>query len=206
MSMTHIAYAKQIKEHIMLKYGVKLRHYSFIYGSIKPDVSILFWGKAPHYINMSLDSLCESVKILINSIESLEELQTRAFSRELGVIMHYITDYFCRVHNNINGIAHPEKLKHIVYEQRFQKSLETYELEILREKNLLKEEEAIERIRNTSLKMYLLHEHNKYMKEAGKLYFYDNLEKKRLIDMKYSFCTSLDLASYVIKRCLDRML
>ena len=108
MSLTHIAYARQIEEHIALKYGVNLRHFSLIYGSIKPDASILFGGKAPHYINLSLDMLCESANILINATDSLRELETRAFSRELGVIMHYVTDYFCRVHNDINGIKHSE--------------------------------------------------------------------------------------------------
>ena len=108
------------------------------------------------------------------------------------------------INNNINGIKHLENFKHIMYEQSFQRKLEIYELELLREKNLFSEDESIDRICNTSLKMYLVHKHNKYMKEAGKLYFYDNAEKKRLIDMKYSFCTSLEVASYVIDRCLKK--
>lgn len=202
MSLTHIAYARQIEEHIALKYGVNLRHFSLIYGSIKPDASILFGGKAPHYINLSLDMLCESANILINATDSLRELETRAFSRELGVIMHYVTDYFCRVHNDINGIKHSENFRHIIYEQNFQKNLEIYELEILREKNLYNEDEAIKRINNTSLKMYLIYKHNKYMKEAGKLFFYNNIEKKRQIDMQYSFCTSIEVASYIVNKCL----
>ena len=38
MSFTHVLYAKQICEHISLKYGITLKRYSFIYGSVKPDV------------------------------------------------------------------------------------------------------------------------------------------------------------------------
>ncbi len=205
MSATHIIYAKQIEEHIALKYGVKLKHYSLIYGSIKPDASILFGRSAPHYINLSLDTLCESINILINATKSLEKLETKAFSRELGVIMHYITDYFCRMHNDINGIKHSESFSHILYEHRFQRNLEIYELEVLREKNLINEEEAIERINKTSLKMYLTYKHNKYIKEAKKLFFYDNNEKKRQIDLQYSFCTSIEVASYIIKKCLDNI-
>ena len=117
--------------------------------------------------------------------------------------MHYITDYFCRVHNDINGIKHSESFSHVLYEHNFQKSLEIYELEILREKNLINEEEAIKRIDNTSLKMYLLYKHNKYMKEAGKLFVYNNNEKKRQLDLQYSFCTSIEVASYIIKKCLE---
>lgn len=205
MSLTHIAYARQIEEHIALRYGIKLKHYSFIYGSIKPDASILFGGKTPHYINISLDMICESANILINSTNSLSEIETRAFSRELGVIMHYVSDYFCRVHNDINGVKHSESLSHVIYEQRFQKRLEEYELEILREKNLSNEEEALKRINNTSIKMYLLYKHNKYMKEAGRSFFYNSTEKKRLIDLQYSFCTSMEIASYIVDKLLRRL-
>ena len=205
MSLTHIAYARQIEEHIALKYGVNLKHYSLIYGSIKPDASILFGGKAPHYINISLDMICDSANILIKTTDSLNQLETRAFSRELGVIMHYVTDYFCRVHNDINGIKHSENFRHIVYEQRFHKNLEVYELEMLREKNLNNENDAIKRMNNTSMKMYLMYKHNKYMKEAGKLFFYNNIERKRIIDMQYSFCTSIEVASYIVNKCLMRI-
>ena len=204
MSATHIAYAKQIEDHIALKYGVKLKHFSFIYGSIKPDASILFGGKTPHYINLSLDELCESSYILMNATKSLEEVETRAFSRELGVIMHYITDYFCRVHNDINGIKHSESFSHVLYEQNFHRNLEVYELDNLREKNLSNEEEDMKRINNSSLKMFLAYKHNKYMKEAGKLFFYNNLERNRQIDLQYSFCTSLEIASYIIQQCLNK--
>ena len=34
MSFTHVLYAKQICEHISLKYGITLKRYSFIYGSV----------------------------------------------------------------------------------------------------------------------------------------------------------------------------
>ena len=205
MSLTHIAYARQIEEHIFLKYGDNLKHYSLIYGSIKPDASILYGGKTPHYFHMSLDMLCESANILINSTESLRQLETRSFSRELGVIMHYITDYFCRVHNDINGIKHSENFRHVMYEQKFHRNLVVYELEMLREKNLNNEDEALKRMNSTSLKMYLIYKHNKYMKEAGKLYFYNNLEKKRLIDLQYSFCTSIEVASYIVNRSLGEI-
>ena len=136
MSATHIAYARQIEEHIFLKYNIKLKHFSLIYGSIKPDASILFGSKVPHYFDSSLNTVCESINILINATNSLDEIKTRAFSRELGVIMHYITDFFCRVHNDINGIKHNESFSHVLYEQNFHRNLEVYELDILREKNL----------------------------------------------------------------------
>ena len=116
--------------------------------------------------------------------------------------MHYITDFFCRVHNDINGIKHSENFRHVLYEQRFQKVLEEYELDVLREKTLLVEDEEIKKIETMSLKNYLIYRHNKYMKEAGKLYFYDSTEKIRQIDMRYSFGISLIVASYIVKKAM----
>lgn len=204
MSLTHVLYAKEICEHISLKYGINLKRYSLIYGSVKPDVSILFLGKTKHYFDVSLDMVCESANIMISAINSKEEIEAKAFARELGVILHYITDFFCRVHNDINGIKHSENFKHVLYEQRFQKALEEYELDVLREKILLTEDEEINKIETMSLKNYLTYRHNKYMKEAGKFYFYNGMEKMRLIDMKYSFGISVIVASYIIKKCENK--
>lgn len=201
MSLTHVLYAKEILEHISLKYGINLKGYSLIYGSVKPDVSILFLGKTKHYFDVSLDMVCESANIMISAINSKEEIEAKAFARELGVILHYIADFFCRVHNDINGTSHSENFRHILYEQRFQNALEEYELDVLREEILLIEEKEITKIEMMSLKNYLIYRHNKYMKEAGKFYFYNSLEKMRNIDLKYSFGLSLIVASYIVKKC-----
>ena len=86
MSFTHVLYAKQICEHISLKYGITLKRYSFIYGSVKPDVSILFLGKRKHYFDVSLDMVTESANILINAINSEKEIEKwLAQSCEIGL-------------------------------------------------------------------------------------------------------------------------
>ena len=82
MSTPHALFAKHVAEHIFLVYGVKLKRYSLIYGAIKPDVSTIF-AKYPHYINLSLDNLSETVEILIEEIEGRQEMETRAIAREL---------------------------------------------------------------------------------------------------------------------------
>lgn len=165
MSVTHAIYARKIAEHIRLMYGINLKRYSLIYGSIKPDVSVLFSG-APHYINKSLDGLCQNAELLIESTNNVNEIETRAFSRELGVILHFITDYFCRAHNDINGRKHPTNYSHVLYEQKFQNKLKTYELDAVRENIVATLENDLEKINKTSLKEYIRYKHNRYMREA----------------------------------------
>ncbi len=202
MSATHAMYAKKIYEHIYLMYGVKLKKYNLIYGSIKPDVSILF-PKYPHYINDSLDSLCESVDMIIKSTHNQREVETRAFSRELGVVLHYMTDFFCMVHNDVNGKKHPTNYKHIAYEQSFQNKLKSFELDEVREKIANSFYDELKRINNTSLKSYIVYKHNKYMKEIGKSYLYNSNNKKRNIDINYSLGMPMIIASYIIDTILS---
>lgn len=202
MSATHAMYAKKIYEHIYLMYGVKLKKYNLIYGSIKPDVSILF-PKYPHYINDSLDSLCESVDMIIKSTHNQREVETRAFSRELGVVLHYMTDFFCMVHNDVNGKKHPTNYKHIAYEQSFQNKLKSFELDEVREKVANSFYDELKRINNTSLKSYIVYKHNKYMKEIGKSYLYNSNNKKRNIDINYSLGMPMIIASYIIDTILS---
>lgn len=203
MSMTHALYAKHVAEHIFLVYGVKLKRYSLIYGAIKPDVSTVF-AKYPHYINASLDNLCETADMLIEDIEGRKEMETRAFARELGVILHYIADYFCRVHNDINGQKHLKRFKHIWYEQRLHKVIKKYELEALREEVTNDLDYDLKKIDMISFKDYIIYKHNRYMRDAGKMYVYDNNKRRRQTDIKYSYKMELLVASYIIKKINDK--
>lgn len=203
MSMTHAIYAKKIAEHINLKYKIKLKKYNLIYGSVKPDVS-LFFSKYPHYINESLNKLCDTVDVLIESTDNENEIETRAFSRELGVILHYVTDYFCRAHNDINGRKHPTNYKHIAYEQQFQNKLEIYELDEIREKISNSLDDDINKITKDSLESYIKKMHYKYMKKAGKTLLYNNHIKNRKTDMEYSFGMSLLIASYIVNKIIEK--
>ena len=59
----------------------------------------------------------EFKSFLVN--EYLEKKRSMTnIAKELGVATHYLADYFCRVHNDINGKKHYEGIKHIMYEQK----------------------------------------------------------------------------------------
>ena len=203
MSSTHALYAKHVTEHIFLVYGVKLKRYSLIFGAIKPDVSTIF-AKYPHYIELSLDNLATTVDLLIENIEGRKELESRAFARELGVILHYIADYFCRVHNDINGKKHLKNMKHIWYEKKLHKVIKKYELESLREEVANDLEYDLKKIDMLSFEDYVIYKHNRYMKDAGKLFLHDNSKKRMQVDVKYSYKMELLIASYIIKKINDK--
>lgn len=79
-------------DYFLKKLNFKLNKIAFMYGNIKPD----FCGKdieCPHILSDSIYKLEEYSNILINS-----NLSNKDFSVSLGIICHFICDYFCLYH------------------------------------------------------------------------------------------------------------
>ncbi len=199
MSMMHAMFSKQLREHIDLEYGIQLKRSSLIYGSIKPDASTIF-AKYPHYIDKSLDMLCGRISLLCDVANTKQEIETRAFARELGVATHYLADYFCRVHNDINGIKHNEHFGHVIYEQKLYRKTKQQELDIMREEILNHIDSELTMIKKYSIREYILTKHRKYMKEAGKLFLYNNTKRRYELDTRYALEMILVIGSYIIER------
>ena len=204
ISATHALYAKGIKEHVSLAYGINLKRYSLILGSIGPDFSSTFKKRCPHYLMDSLEEISDRVEVLIESVDTKREMETMAFSRELGVILHYVADYFCRVHNNIGGIPHPRRSRHIRYERKLHHFIKRCHLEVLREEVLNSLEYDLKEVDRMSFKDYIVYQHNKYMKEASKKVVSASKRMVRETDVVYSYETELLVASYVVWKVMGK--
>lgn len=79
-----------------------------MYGCIKPDINNEDIN-SPHLFNESIDNLNKYCEKLIT-----DNLSIKSFSMSLGVICHFICDYFCLYHNGeykVNGV-----FQHLFYE------------------------------------------------------------------------------------------
>jgi len=112
---THIKLANYIHYIFKKKYGIRLNKKHLIYGSIKPDFTK---NKVPHYIDKSIDYIDKEIEKIINDNNSENK---KAFSRRLGMIMHYISDYFCRAHNT--DYYRKNLVAHLKYEKRLAKAI-----------------------------------------------------------------------------------
>ncbi len=204
MSATHAIYVKGVEEHLRLAYGVKLKRYSLLFGALKPDFSTVFKKKYPHYMKDSLDEISGRVELITDALVTKRELETIAFSRELGVILHYIADYFCRVHNDINGVPHPRRRKHIRYEKKLHKFVKCCRLEVLREEIVNSLEYDMKEIDRMSFKDYVIYQHNKYMKEASKRVIIENKRMVKEVDVVFSYEMELLTASYVVWKVMRK--
>lgn len=105
---THLVIAKMLYKFILEDTGFKLNWPAFAYGNIKPDLNRTYIA-CPHTMENSLDIIDAYSKNLVKNKISIEK-----FSVGLGVICHFVCDYFCMHHGKAYWKKAP--LAHGVYE------------------------------------------------------------------------------------------
>jgi hypothetical protein len=81
-----------VYEHVLKRTNFKLDYQAFAYGNIKPDLDkscISCW----HTFEDSVDVINDYAEELIES-----KVSVREFSEALGIICHFVCDYFCLHH------------------------------------------------------------------------------------------------------------
>ena len=115
---THMLMAKNILKNMNENKKNMLSNFNFIYGNIKPDILSKYKLKK-HYAkesySMVLNKIINLSKLSIMDIE--KNIAIIKFSQELGVICHFLCDFFCIAHSE----TWREKYKiftHISYEKK----------------------------------------------------------------------------------------
>lgn len=110
---------KQIALKIYQQYNMhfeKLDKKSFIYGNIKPDITIGLRRKS-HKMKESLDFIVKR----INKLTSTRYTSVKKFSIDLGIINHFLADFFCSVHFFEETKEYNNIILHILYENKLAK-------------------------------------------------------------------------------------
>lgn len=109
---THRYLGTLLYPELRARWNVHLDEEAFVYGCVKPDVSTLFI-RHPHFWKISK-------KFVFKLMERLAKRELkpgkahRSFSIELGIVMHYVADFFTSVHNMT-----PNPIReHIEFEKR----------------------------------------------------------------------------------------
>ena len=95
----HLSIAIKLKRNIEMKFNIKIKTISFLIGNIKPDISMRYI-KIPHYKK-------DSERFIQDEISSILEIKIHEFKRcsnnfseRLGIVMHYLSDFFCYAHTD----------------------------------------------------------------------------------------------------------
>lgn len=113
----HFLIAKSLIDNIDNNKIFFINEKHFIYGNLKPDASPQYVFKK-HYLNESFDTIEKKINYLCSlTIDSISRyLSVSKFSQELGVICHFLCDFFCVPHSERWEFKHSMK-KHISYEK-----------------------------------------------------------------------------------------
>lgn len=146
----------------------------FIWGNIKPDCASKYKLKK-HYYNESIEMILE--KICFLSSISISDVYygygKKKFSEELGVVCHFLCDYFCLPHNQRMEFKNAAHIKnHVQYENTLAKVAKSYNQKDNINRNL-----SIEMIQE-----FIVENQREYEKEQG--YLND-------LDYAYYICNSV---------------
>ena len=112
---THLFFSKIIYENMLCGNCVKIKKVSFKYGNIKPDLMLNF-KEIPHNYASSANYIVSQINFLIGETKSLKELLSKEFAVKLGIIDHYVADFFCMPHNK--NLIKKNIIAHYIYERK----------------------------------------------------------------------------------------
>ena len=117
---THLTISNALIENLHSSKSFFISEKNFIYGNIKPDMTSKY-VLHKHYLKESFDMIIGKIKSLCKlSLDFIEKyFSISKFSQELGVICHFLCDFFCVPHSQRWEFSHSFK-KHVIYEKDLQ--------------------------------------------------------------------------------------
>lgn len=111
--LTHILISGTLYRKLSKK--MELDRKAFCYGNIKPDLSPQCL-RNPHILENYLFIVQSDSYRLLRNASASSECSIKEFSTDLGVICHYICDFFCYCH--LNRSLYNKLVRHFFYEIR----------------------------------------------------------------------------------------
>jgi hypothetical protein len=181
MMKSHIIISKSLLENTDSNKQFFLDSKNFIYGNIKPDIVSKYKLKK-HYLDESYDMVRRKIGFLSSlNLDNIDHYYTKAsLSQEIGVVCHFLTDFFCLAHSERWEFKHSMKI-HIQYERNLTKVAKDYKIVNDRQQYLDEFDEFFD-------KMYSEYKSN------GK--FEEN-------DLKYSTYVCNTVTNYILESILE---
>ncbi len=154
---THVIIAREIYQDVEKNLNIQLDKTQLIFGSIKPDI---YSGlpKLKHFKPQSFDVICNEIQRISNSSFADNRAYLAAISQKIGVITHYVADYFCIPHND--RITYKNHFwDHLKYERTLHKSFKDIASRKKQSVNLL---QGVDFTEIEQVKRYLDDLHHRY--------------------------------------------
>lgn len=128
---THKIIARSLHENLRDKHDIELNEDRLLWGSIVPDISPKYKLQR-HYIQDSLHFISNEIVTLIfvsrfmNLRDHKNSLTMKLFSRKIGIISHYLSDFCCMAHAK-NWSFNGSFVKHVQYEKAVNEAASMHE-------------------------------------------------------------------------------
>lgn len=155
---SHRLIGKTIARLLATQKNIRIKERDFKYGCMKPDIDKKL-RSIPHYCDKSLDFVQELVEKL--SVQKLSDTApiSREYTINLGVVVHYVCDYFCFAHNSPQ---YDSLLLHFIYESRLAKMLSRLDLNSMC-KDIIDGMDEEKVTSDWCFSEYILNKHHEYM-------------------------------------------
>jgi hypothetical protein len=108
----HLELSQVIRKAVEKELHIKLNAFRFMYGNIKPDI---IQTSIPHYKHTAMGYVQAEIEKLSSLKFSKSPRWLKQFSESLGIITHYLSDFFCYAHSDY---FQGEITRHFLYEFR----------------------------------------------------------------------------------------
>jgi len=190
---SHKLIARSVYEILKDQLGITLDCRSLLSGSIAPDINprMIF---LPHTTNATMNIVKTNIDWLKDREIPVTKKDNAAFSYKLGIVIHFLSDYFCKAHNEKR---YDNFLHHYIYERK---------LKIYLEKRMKKCKSL-----NEFLKPFDWQSGGDIYEFIGnKLQDYNSTERRMSEDIKYSMgvcaAVTLNIASCCISNTVSEIL
>ncbi|MDD6986605.1 MAG: zinc dependent phospholipase C family protein [Butyricicoccus porcorum] len=113
-SVSHTTVAHYLLDYVEKTDGISFDRKAFVFGNLKPDLKGEYLTKR-HYPSLMFEEVMQRIRDFASKF-CISETNGAKLSEELGVICHYITDFFSFPHND--DIYEHGLFAHYVYEKR----------------------------------------------------------------------------------------
>ncbi|MGE5329134.1 MAG: zinc dependent phospholipase C family protein [Deltaproteobacteria bacterium] len=186
---THLFFSKITYDNMLCENRVKINKLGFKYGNIKPDI-IMNFKDIPHNYFSSAEYINSEINALIEKTICMKDLHSNDFAVNLGVINHYIADFFCMPHNK--NLVNKSIVSHFIYERKLDticKKIKIYKLKKYLNSNTL----TLNPKDNISEVLHLIYHSYKQKKFSA------------TNDIFYAIYTCIIVNNYIVKACLSKI-
>lgn len=186
LPITHRLISEHIHRNVKETLGIELNKGCLIYGSVKPDI-------APKLLMMD-HFKPQSFDIVMNEIHNLSQFKLidnkqfmRFYSTQIGIVTHFIADFFCVPHNDRRTYKN-NFYDHVIYENDLHKQLKAFNEDVRVSYNSFN----VDNLTPFTIKKVIDHYHKEY----------SHLEETQMNDIKCSLHAATAVTLYILHNAM----